>query len=38
MRLYVYLQQIIYSNDNVSKETSDVLESIGVLQETMDKF
>lgn len=32
------LQQITYSSENVSKETSDVLDSIGILQETMDKF
>lgn len=32
------LQQITYSSENVSKETDGVLDSIGVLQGTMNKF
>ena len=32
------LQQITFSSENVSKETSGVLDSIGVLQDTMDQF
>lgn len=32
------LQQITYSSENMSKETEEVLESVGALQETMQNF
>jgi methyl-accepting chemotaxis protein len=32
------LQQMAYSSENVSNETSEVLEGIGALQEMMGQF